>query len=125
MALFKHFAITESMGFEFRAEAFNVFNHIEYAWLGGDSGIGSFEQPIRQLQQYADLLRWCGLHGGRSRLHGGNAYLRPAAAHNGTHSSAGGEVYLLAVILSGVCASRGEAHTQSKDPCGEQNPMRT
>ncbi len=30
MALFKHFKITESMGFEFRAEAFNIFNHVEY-----------------------------------------------------------------------------------------------
>ena len=38
MALFKHFAITESMGFEFRAEAFNVFNHNEWGNLGGDSG---------------------------------------------------------------------------------------
>ncbi len=38
MALIKHFAVTESKYFEFRAEAFNVFNHVEYNWLGGDSG---------------------------------------------------------------------------------------
>jgi len=38
MALLKHFAITESKYFEFRAEAFNVFNHTEYSWLGGDAG---------------------------------------------------------------------------------------
>jgi hypothetical protein len=30
MALFKHFAIKESLAFEFRAEAFNVFNHTEW-----------------------------------------------------------------------------------------------
>jgi hypothetical protein len=30
MALFKHFAIKESFAFEFRAEAFNVFNHTEW-----------------------------------------------------------------------------------------------
>jgi hypothetical protein len=30
MALFKHFAIKESMAFEFRLEAFNVFNHSEW-----------------------------------------------------------------------------------------------
>ncbi len=30
MALFKHFAIKESYAFEFRAEAFNVFNHTEW-----------------------------------------------------------------------------------------------
>jgi len=38
MALFKHFAINERMAFEFRAEAFNVFNHTEWGNLGGDSG---------------------------------------------------------------------------------------
>jgi len=38
MALLKHFAISESKYFEFRAEAFNVFNHVEYTWLGGDAG---------------------------------------------------------------------------------------
>jgi carboxypeptidase family protein len=38
MALFKHFVINERMGFEFRAEAFNVFNHTQWGNIGGDSG---------------------------------------------------------------------------------------
>ncbi len=38
MALFKHFAVTERMGFEFRAEAFNVFNHTEWLPIAGDAG---------------------------------------------------------------------------------------
>jgi hypothetical protein len=38
MALLKHFPITETKYFEFRAEAFNIFNHTEYSWLGGDAG---------------------------------------------------------------------------------------
>jgi hypothetical protein len=38
MALFKHFKITESMGFEFRAEAFNIFNHTEWGYINGDGG---------------------------------------------------------------------------------------
>ena len=35
MALFKHFAIKESMAFEFRFEAFNVFNHTEWSGYPG------------------------------------------------------------------------------------------
>jgi hypothetical protein len=35
MALFKHFAIKESMAFEFRAEAFNIFNHPEWSGYSG------------------------------------------------------------------------------------------
>jgi hypothetical protein len=38
MSLYKHFMIRENMGFEFRAEAFNIFNHFEPGTLGGDSG---------------------------------------------------------------------------------------
>jgi hypothetical protein len=38
MALFKHFKITERMAFEFRAEAFNVFNHTQWLPIAGDSG---------------------------------------------------------------------------------------
>ena len=38
MALFKHFAIKESIAFEFRAEVFNVFNHTAFGPLYGDAG---------------------------------------------------------------------------------------
>lgn len=38
MALFKHFPIHESIGLEFRAEAFNVFNHTQFGYLGGAAG---------------------------------------------------------------------------------------
>jgi len=38
MALFKRFAINERTSFEFRAEGFNVFNHTQWLWLGGDAG---------------------------------------------------------------------------------------
>ena len=38
MALFKHFAIRESASLEFRAEAFNIFNHTSFGPLGGDAG---------------------------------------------------------------------------------------
>jgi hypothetical protein len=41
MALFKHFAIKESTAVEFRAEAFNVFNHTEWAPIAGQAGAGA------------------------------------------------------------------------------------
>jgi hypothetical protein len=41
MALFKRFAVTEGKAFEFRAEAFNVFNHTEWLPIYGDAGSGA------------------------------------------------------------------------------------
>ena len=46
MALLKHFSITESKYFEFRAEAFNIFNHTEFSWLGGDAGSAANNQGL-------------------------------------------------------------------------------
>jgi hypothetical protein len=47
MALFKHFAIKENIAFEFRAEAFNIFNHTE--WNGYP---GTFTVPAGDMFQY-------------------------------------------------------------------------
>ena len=41
MALFKHVAFGESRAFEFRAEAYNVFNHTEWGALAGGGGSGA------------------------------------------------------------------------------------
>jgi Carboxypeptidase regulatory-like domain len=45
MALFKHFAIKENMAFEFRAEAFNVFNHPEWSGPGATAGMSCAGGP--------------------------------------------------------------------------------
>jgi hypothetical protein len=42
MALFKSFAVTESKHFEFRAEAFNVFNHTQWLPIYGDAGSAGY-----------------------------------------------------------------------------------
>lgn len=38
MALYKHFKVNEHAAFEFRTEAFNVFNHTEWGYIGGGAG---------------------------------------------------------------------------------------
>jgi hypothetical protein len=42
MSLFKHFKFTERLGMEFRAEAYNVFNHTEWGYLAGDAGSAAY-----------------------------------------------------------------------------------
>jgi hypothetical protein len=42
MGLFKRFSITELRYFEFRAEAFNVFNHTEWGSVGGNASTTCF-----------------------------------------------------------------------------------
>jgi hypothetical protein len=83
MALFKHFAITENIGFEFRAEAFNVFNHIEYAWLGGDGGSAASNSPFGSSNSALTCYGGATNTAGDPTCTSANAYLRPAAAHNG------------------------------------------
>jgi hypothetical protein len=41
MALLKNFAVSERTSFEFRAEAFNVFNHTQWGAIAGDAGSGA------------------------------------------------------------------------------------
>jgi carboxypeptidase family protein len=81
MALFKRFAIKEQAAFEFRVEAFNVFNHTEWAWLGGDTGSASsnspFSSPNNTINCYAGPNNSAGDPSCTI-----NGYLRPAAAHN-------------------------------------------
>jgi len=88
MAVFKHFAIRESVALEFRAEAFNVFNHTEWGYIaggagsaggngnstGGSAGVGCYGpdgnagyNPVPTDQSQGCL---------------GNNFLRPGAAHN-------------------------------------------
>jgi hypothetical protein len=77
MALFKHFAIKERLSFEFRAEAFNVFNHTQWGYIGGGGGsaannsaISSFTNSVGCNNSQADFT--CS----------GLGFLSPNGAHN-------------------------------------------
>ncbi len=65
MGLFKHFAFDESRALEFRAEAFNVFNHTE--WNGVNSGTSCFGANFSA---------------GDPGCYDNNGFLRAAGAHN-------------------------------------------
>ncbi len=66
MGLFKHFAITESKGFEFRAEAFNVFNHTQFS--GVNNNASCYGGPNNSA--------------GDPSCVGSNTFLLPSGAHN-------------------------------------------
>ena len=85
MALYKHFPITESAAFEFRAEAFNVFNHTQWGYIAGDSGSaannGSYTGGTNSIGCYGDN----GNAGDPSCVNdpnNPNNFLRPGASHN-------------------------------------------
>ena len=42
MALYKNFKVNERAAFEFRAEAYNIFNHTEWGPLGGSGGSAAY-----------------------------------------------------------------------------------
>jgi hypothetical protein len=77
MALFKHFAVTERASFEFRAEAFNVFNHTEFAWLGGGAGSAGGNSPFSSPTNTATCY-----DGTNFSADCGSPFLRAASAHN-------------------------------------------
>jgi hypothetical protein len=86
MALLKHFAVTESKYFEFRAEAFNVFNHTEFSWLGGDSGSAANNAGLGTASSSVTCYGPAPLNSaGDSSCTmpgtGSSVFLRPSAAH--------------------------------------------
>jgi len=67
MALFKRFPIQERYFFEFRAEAFNIFNHTQFGYIGGDTGSAANNSPTTAFS---------------NTLGTGQGFLRPAGAHD-------------------------------------------
>jgi hypothetical protein len=78
MALFKTFAIHESIALQFRAEAFNIFNHTE--WESSNPGGGTVGSG-------GDANATISCYGGANNSAGdgaclGNGFLQPQAAHD-------------------------------------------
>jgi Carboxypeptidase regulatory-like domain/TonB-dependent Receptor Plug Domain len=69
MALYKNFPIKETMGFQFRAEAFNIFNHTN--WSGVNNSIGCYDPTNNSpAGQQCTAGGWAG-------------FLQPSGAHLG------------------------------------------
>ena len=81
MAIYKHFPIREAMSFELRLEAFNVFNHTEFGYIGGDAGSAGGNSVVSSFTNSAGCYD---LAANGSTLNGCTdaGLLRPGAAHN-------------------------------------------
>jgi Carboxypeptidase regulatory-like domain/TonB-dependent Receptor Plug Domain len=71
--LFKHFAFTENKALEFRAEAFNVFNHTQWLPLGGNNSTGN---------NSTSCFAGTDNSAGDPSCLANNNFLRPGGAHN-------------------------------------------
>jgi len=82
MAIYKHFPIRESTSLEFRAEAFNVFNHTEFGYIGGDAGSAGGNSALTSFENSAGCYDFAanGATLNSSTCLGGGL-LRPATAH--------------------------------------------
>lgn len=77
MALLKHFRINESANVEFRAEAFNIFNHTQFRIYDPDRG----NNANNVISCYGGPNDVAGYVGGDTNCLEGNAFLRPIDAH--------------------------------------------
>jgi Carboxypeptidase regulatory-like domain len=82
MAIFKHFRITESVGVQFRAEAFNVFNHPEWAWLGGGTASAAQNSAFSSLTNSTTCYGGSNNSSGDPSCTGSLGFLHVASAHN-------------------------------------------
>lgn len=77
MALLKHFKVNEGTTIEFRAEAFNIFNHTQFRVFDPDRG----NQANNVISCYGGPDNVAGYVGGGTDCLVGNAFLRPIDAH--------------------------------------------
>jgi hypothetical protein len=77
MGLYKHFPIHESVSLEFRAEAFNVFNHTQWGYIAGDAGSAGGNSGISSFSNGASCYE-----GPNNTACSSEGFLRPAGAHN-------------------------------------------